>query len=58
MLVRIIVVVICFILFNILFEPVLTEIGLAITANQAKIIRVCVAGIAIFYVWRGWKPVP
>ena len=58
MLTRIIVVVICVILFNILLGPVMSEIGLALTANQEKIIRVCVAGIAIFYVWRGWKPLP
>lgn len=45
-----------------LLPPVLSVIGISLSADVMKIIRICVGGIALFYIVFGrnppWKPAP
>jgi len=56
MLWRIIFAVIGLVLFNLLIEPLSRIIGLPLTGDVLMVIRICVAGIAIYYVLSGAKP--
>lgn len=53
---RILIAVIAVVLAVQLIPLVLTEIGFDISANLMKIVKLCIAGIAVFYILRGPNP--
>ena len=54
---RILIAVVCVLLINALIPPVLQVIGLDLSGPALQIIRICVAGLAFFYIIKG-PPVP
>ena len=54
---RILIAVVCVLLVNALIPPVLHIIGLDVTGDVLTVVRICVAGLAFFYIIKG-PPVP
>jgi hypothetical protein len=52
-LVRVIIAVVCVILAFALIPPVSRLIGFPIEADSMTVIKVCIAGLAVFYILRG-----
>jgi hypothetical protein len=49
--------VICVALLQALIGPVFEEIGFGVSGNLIKILRICIVGIAVLYIFRD-KPIP
>ncbi len=55
---RVIIAVLCVALVLALIPPVFALIGFAIDANLLLVLRICIAGIALFYILKGPSPFP
>jgi len=58
---RVIIAIVAFLFFMALMPPVLAVLGLNLDGNVLRIIQLCAAGIALFYIVRGpgpWKVGP
>lgn len=53
---RVLIAVICVALALALIPPVAAEIGLSLSGNLLKIIKICIAGLAVLYILRGATP--
>lgn len=53
---RVLIAVICVLFVNALIPPVLQIIGLDVTAAVLTVVRICIAGLAFFYIIKGPTP--
>lgn len=55
---RILFAVFCVVIIFLLIPPLFRILGFDVSGDVATIIKVCIAGLAILYIWRGSSPVP